>query len=491
MYESVIDIRDVVVHEAALDIDRQAKPTYGAGLLKAYVVAADLAAIVLGMLAAYMLSRAVHPFDVRGANPHNMVIGAVTLPLWVGTYARYRLYSARCVATRLEELGRLVHATMTATLAMAAVAFLTREDVSRAWLILCFPAVLISSTVEREAVRATFNNLRRSGRTLRSVVLVGANAEAESIRHLIEDSPVLGYRVVGVVDDDGTRELNQRAVLGRVADTLEVVRTTGATGVIVATTAVSAVSSNRLVRQLVDAGIHVEMSSSLRDIDSERLTVRPLGSCPVVYIEPVHRGGWRAAAKRTFDVVCSGLALLLLAPFLALVAAAVKLDSRGKVFFSQIRVGKDGQPFRVHKVRTMVHNAEDLLFDLRASNEADGPLFKLADDPRVTRVGRLLRRFSVDEIPQLWNVVRGEMSLVGPRPGLFTEMSEWTPELRDSRLRVRPGVTGMWQVNGRSNLKFADYVRLDLYYVDNWSLWRDLAIVTKTIPVVLRKHGAY
>jgi exopolysaccharide biosynthesis polyprenyl glycosylphosphotransferase len=419
------------------------------------------------------------------------VIAALALPLWIGLFSRYRLYSARCISTRLEELGRLVHATMAGTLAMAALAFLAKDDISRGWLILCFPAVLITSGVGRETVRATFTSLRRSGRTLRSVVLVGANAEGESIRHLIEASPDLGYRVVGVVDDGGARHMTEHAVMGRVENTLDVVRATGASGVIVATTAVTAMSSNRLVRELVDAGIHVEMSSSLRDIDSERLTVRPLGAHPVVYIEPVRRGGWRAAAKRSFDVVCSGLALIVLAPFLAIVAVAVKLDSRGKVFFSQVRVGKDAQPFRVLKIRTMVHNAEDLLLDLRDSNEADGPLFKLADDPRVTKVGKVLRRFSVDEIPQLWNVVRGEMSLVGPRPALFSEMSEWTPELRRSRLRVRPGLTGMWQVSGRSNLSFADYVRLDLYYVDNWSLWRDLAIVAKTVPVVFKKHGAY
>jgi len=491
MSQVTTDLSNSTVRNPALAIAQQAGPTYSAGLLKAYVVATDLGAIVLGMLAAYMVSRAIHPFDSRGAAPGNLLLGALALPLWLGFYAKYRLYSARCVESRLDELGRLVHATMMGTLAMAAFAFLTKYHASRAWLILCFPAVLGTTWVGREAVRAKFSNLRRSGRTLRSVVLVGANAEAESIRNQIEHSPVLGYRVVGIVDDGGGEQLTEQAVQGRTADTLEVVRATGATGVIVATTAVSAVSSNRLVRQLMDAGIHVELSSSLRDIDSERLTVRPLGSCPVMYIEPVQRGGWRAAAKRAFDVVCSGLALTLLVPFLAIVAAAVKLDSRGKVFFSQVRVGKDGEPFRVHKFRTMVHNAEDLLVDLRESNEADGPLFKLADDPRVTKIGVRLRRFSVDEIPQLWNVMKGEMSLVGPRPALFSEMSQWTPELRQSRLRVAPGLTGMWQVSGRSDLSFAEYVRLDLYYVDNWSLWRDLAIVAKTLPVVMTKHGAY
>jgi len=445
----------------------------------------------VGMLAAYVVSRQIHPFDTIGATPTALAIGGATLPLWVVVFSRYRLYSARRVSTRLDELGRLIHAALTGTVIMASVAFLAKAKVSRGWLILCFPAVLVTCCIEREGVRTIFNKLRRAGRSLRPVVLVGANAEAESLYRLLGACPELGYRVVDVVGDGDRQQLLRRPVLGSVDDALGVVRSTGATGVIVATTAVSAVASNRVVRELMDAGVHVEMSSSLQDIDADRLTVRPLGSYPVVYIEPIQRGGWRAAAKRIFDVAGSGVALLVLSPFLAVVAVAVKLDSPGGVFFSQERVGKNGNPFPMHKVRTMVQGAAGLQVGLQHRNEADGPLFKLADDPRVTRIGRLLRRYSIDEVPQLWNVLRGEMSLVGPRPALSSEMREWTPELRNSRLRVRPGLTGMWQVSGRSNVSFADYVRLDLNYVDNWSLWRDLAILAKTIPVVLTKQGAY
>jgi exopolysaccharide biosynthesis polyprenyl glycosylphosphotransferase len=292
------------------------------------------------------------------------------------------------------------------------------------------------------------------------------------------------------VDDGDAYTLCGHPVLGRSEDTLEMVRATGATGVVVATTAVTAVSSNRLVRQLVEAGVHVELSSSLRDISAERLAVRPLGACPVIYVEPVRRGGWRAAAKRTFDVTASALVLIATAPLIAAAAIRIKLEGTGGILFSQIRVGKDGKQFRVFKLRTMVDHAEDMLVHLRDLNQADGPLFKLRDDPRVTRIGKVLRRFSIDELPQLWNVLRGEMSLVGPRPALCSEMDCWTPEVR-SRLRVRPGLTGMWQVSGRSDLAFKDYVRYDLYYVDNWTLWRDLTIVAKTIPVVLGKNGAY
>jgi exopolysaccharide biosynthesis polyprenyl glycosylphosphotransferase len=209
----------------------------------------------------------------------------------------------------------------------------------------------------------------------------------------------------------------------------------------------------------------------------------------MVTVGPMHRGGWRERAKRSFDVVGAIVALVLASPLLLLTAIAIKLDSRGPVLFRQQRVGKDGEPFDLLKFRSMVVGAEDRLHELQELNEASGPLFKMAEDPRVTRVGRVLRRLSIDEIPQFWTVLRGKMSIVGPRPALPTEVHAWSPELHQ-RLRVKPGITGMWQVSGRSDATFDDYVRLDLYYVDNWSLITDLVIMAKTIPTVLSRKGA-
>ena len=171
-------------------------------------------------------------------------------------------------------------------------------------------------------------------------------------------------------------------------------------------------------------------------------------------------------------------------------AIAVKLDSKGPVLFKQVRVGRDGQPFEIYKLRSMVTDAEARLAELQAQNEADGPLFKMRDDPRITRVGRILRKLSIDELPQLINVMRNDMSMVGPRPALPHEVDAWGPDLH-GRLRVQPGITGMWQVSGRSDASFESYERLDLYYVDNWSLATDLAIVAKTIPTVLLRRGAF
>jgi exopolysaccharide biosynthesis polyprenyl glycosylphosphotransferase len=210
----------------------------------------------------------------------------------------------------------------------------------------------------------------------------------------------------------------------------------------------------------------------------------------VIYLEPVNRDGWRATAKRAFDIAGASVGLILTSPILLIAGLAIVMDSRGPILFRQTRVGKNHVPFTLLKLRSMVVDAESRLAELREHNEADGPLFKMRRDPRVTRVGRILRATSIDELPQLWNVMRGDMSLVGPRPAPPSEAEHWDEELAQ-RLRVKPGITGMWQVSGRSESNFADYTRLDLYYVDNWSLATDLAILAKTLPVVLSRRGSY
>ena len=315
--------------------------------------------------------------------------------------------------------------------------------------------------------------------------MVGENEEARQLRLMFETEPELGYDVAWTIDPTGiadAKELTTRV--------LATAREFDASGVIIAATGIETGASNRLIRDLVDSGIHVELSSTLSDIEPGRLTVRPLGRYPVVYIEPVLRAGWRGFAKRLFDLTLAIGGLLVAAPIGIAVALVVKADSRGPVLFRQRRVGRNGVAFDVLKFRTMGTNAEESLDDLLTVNEGAGPLFKMKQDPRVTRVGALLRKTSLDELPQLWNVVKGEMSLVGPRPALASEMAAWDEDLY-GRLRVKPGITGMWQVSGRSETSFEEYTRLDLYYVDNWSLFVDLTLLLRTVPAVLRSDGAY
>ncbi|MDQ1397989.1 MAG: hypothetical protein QOG64_3248 [Acidimicrobiaceae bacterium] len=462
--------------------------------LKALTVAADVASMAVAVTAAFILRHAM-PGGTIAAQPEKamqyLVIGFLALPVMVGCFSRYRLYSGRQVSGRLDESRRLIHANLATTLGMAVLGYALRYDVARGWLVLSFGIGLVLTFTEREIVRRAFQFHRRRGRLLRPVLVVGANLEGLAISTDLTDDPTLGYRVVGFTDDDhpqGHEILDQQFVLGGVNETLDAVRRTGASGVIIATTSLDLSTSNRLVRQLVDAGVHVELSSSLQDIAAERVNVRALGRHPVAYVEPVRRNGWRAFAKQAFDMVAAGSGLVVTFPLLLATAILIKIDSRGPIFFKQERLGQNGVPFKVIKFRTMVTNAEHLILDLRSENQADGPLFKMKNDPRVTRVGRILRKLSIDELPQLWNVCRREMSLVGPRPALASEVHGWSPELHN-RLRVKPGLTGMWQVSPQRHLSFDYYVRLDLYYVDNWSLCTDLAIIAKTLPSVLMRRG--
>jgi exopolysaccharide biosynthesis polyprenyl glycosylphosphotransferase len=236
--------------------------------------------------------------------------------------------------------------------------------------------------------------------------------------------------------------------------------------------------------------VEVRFTANLPTVLSSRLAPQTIGGVMTLSVNVLQLTTFQAAAKRACDVLVSALGLLLLAPLLVAVALAVKLTSRGPVIFRQERIGLRGRPFTVLKFRTMVAGADQLLDGLREHNEADGPLFKLRHDPRVTRVGQVLRHYSIDELPQLVNVLKGEMSLVGPRPPLASEVALYE-EWQLDRLEVRPGITGLWQVSGRSELSFEDYVRLDLFYVENWSVAYDLFILSKTIPLLVSARGAY
>jgi len=417
------------------------------------------------------------------------VFGLALIPIWLAIFAKYGMYTLSRITSRAQEYRQLFHGIVICIAATSLVDYAINVHVARAWVGLTWIFALVFVSVDREVSRRIFKRLRAQGRMMRPVIIVGANSEGAAIADMLSEQSWLGYRVVGFTDDMPMGD-NARPVLGSISETLDLAIKTGATGVVVATTAIDADTCNNLARELVEAGVHVELSATLRDIASQRLLVRPLGRYPVVRLQPVRRTGWRGVAKRTTDIVIASLGLVVTSPLMAIVAIAIKLDSRGPVFFRQARLGKDGRIFTIYKFRTMDIDAELRLAELQPLNEAHGPLFKIRDDPRVTRVGRFLRRCSIDELPQLWNVLRDEMSMVGPRPALPSEAAKWMPRTR-GRLLVKPGLTGMWQVNGRSKATFAQYEQLDLYYVDNWSLITDLLIILRTVPTLLARKGAY
>jgi exopolysaccharide biosynthesis polyprenyl glycosylphosphotransferase len=458
------------------------------------VITADVLCIAAGLFGTYAVSgRVVHGPGPGGPylidRPTYLMLMAVGVVSFLIAFQSQRLYTARFITRSVDELRRLVVGCLLGAAGLFTGAFLLGREISRGWAVAVPVAVFMLVAFERSALRGWFRRAREEGRLLRPVVICGANREAVAIREMLTADVSLGYRVVGLIDVGCADELHSPSP-ERLEETVRIIERSGATGVILAASALDLRTSNWLVRRLTDDGLHVELSSTLRDVASKRLTVRPLGQFPVVYVEPTTRDGWRAMAKRGFDVVLSGVGLLLAFPVLVAAGIAIKLSSPGPVLFRQERVGRDGATFLVLKLRTMVTDAEARLAEIAHLNEADGPLFKVRDDPRVTRVGRFLRTTSIDELPQLINVLRGEMSLVGPRPALPREVQQWSPDVH-GRLRVQPGITGMWQVSGRSDSSFDDYQRLDLYYVDNWSLSTDLSILLRTVPAVLSSRGAH
>lgn len=458
-------------------------------LLKGIVVAADVATILAAYAFAAVVVGSWSGWSDASIAQH-LRIAVVSLPIWPVLFAHQQMYASRFLTRLMDELRRVVHVVIVGTVALVVLGWLLVVNLDHLWVGTFFVLALFLVTAERYFVRLFFRHRRRSGRSLRDVVIIGTNEEALDLALALDD-PVLGYRLVGFVSTDPTAlgTVGGLPVLAGTADTVAFAHALDAQGVILATTSLEVGLSNRLLRELLDGGLHVEMTSGLRDVTPERMTVRPLGRHPVVYLEPARRYGWRAVAKRIFDLALSSVALVCTAPMLLIAAMAIKLSSPGPVLFRQVRAGRDGKPFYVLKLRTMVVDAEARLAELMEHNESDGPLFKMREDPRITTVGRFLRKLSIDELPQLWNVVRGDMSLVGPRPALQTEVEEWGDELHE-RLRVRPGITGMWQVSGRSDAGFAEYQRLDLFYVDNWSILIDLGILLRTVPAVVTGRGA-
>ncbi len=484
---STVPARETRDLQLVVPAEERAAVRPSARRLRRLLIASDVAAIVVGYVLATVIQQLVRPVSDTTLRDEILFAGFI-VPIWVVMMGANNLFLARAVCQFSEELRRLFVAGLAATGFLVGVLFLAQYgELSRLWVGLLLVCVTSSLVASRLLARRVFAKLRREGRIRRPVIIVGTGSEAISLLQATERRPDLGYEVLGLTGDQlagvGSR------VLGSIDDTADVVRRTGAVGAILSVASLDPEVVNRLTRTLTDAGCHVTLSSSLHDIDITRTRSQSIDGRLMIYVEPTNRSRVHLLLKRTFDVVVAGSALLLTLPVVLIAAVAIKLDSRGPVLFRQVRVGKDGEPFEMIKLRSMVQDAEARRMELDDLNERNGPLFKMKADPRITRTGRFLRKSSIDELPQFWNVLRGEMSVVGPRPALPSETEHWSSDLRQ-RLRVLPGITGMWQVSGRSESDFELYRRLDLFYVDNWSLTHDVKIVAKTFMVVLTSRGA-
>lgn len=321
------------------------------------------------------------------------------------------------------------------------------------------------------------------------VLVVGGNGLGHQVMDGITAQPGLGYQLVGYLHDHPT-DKKRYPHLGAIETLKQQIATQDIHLVILALPFWEHGRLPQLVQMCRSIGIDFQVAPDLYELSFDRVDVLNISGVPLIGLKENSIKGWNLAIKRSLDVALIVLSLPLLIPLVLLIALLIRLDSRGPALFRQIRVGKDGKPFTCYKFRTMVVDAEQRKAELAKLNEADGPLFKIRRDPRVTRIGRFLRSSSLDELPQLWNVLQGEMSLVGPRPGLPQEVDQYETWHR-RRLEVTPGLTGLWQVLGRSDTTFDEMVRLDIYYTENWSVGMDIRILLKTIPVVLIGKGAY
>ncbi|MDQ3940121.1 MAG: sugar transferase [Actinomycetota bacterium] len=422
------------------------------------------------------------------------LITAVAIPIAIVLFWLYGLYEPRQVLGPVNEFKQVFHGVVAGVVLLFIADSAFNLQLSRAWAFISLGTGLLVVGGERLVLRKALHFLRRRGGDATQTVVLGANQEARTIARTLEREGWLGYEIVGFVDDGFPigEELTDggHPVIGSTADLKEVIESTGATLVLVAATAFDAPRLNRLFWELQGMDVDLQITSGTVDLMASRMTVQSVAGVPLLFVRRTGMDKVQRTIKRTIDVVASGIGLLLLLPFLAAIALWIKRDSEGGAFFKQVRVGRDGELFTCWKFRTMIKDAEDKRAELEHLSEGPGLLFKLKEDPRITRPGRFLRRYSLDELPQLWNVLRGDMSIVGPRPALPAEAEQYDDWVRN-RLKVKPGITGLWQVSGRTETSFADYVRFDLFYIQNWSLSLDLWIMWRTFRAVLTAEGAH
>lgn len=420
--------------------------------------------------------------------PTHLRATVLLIGLNILSFVLNRLYQARTASVRALEHAALLRAVAIATVGAAALRVNLTPGLRLRRLVLTQIVVFLAVMIGRHVYRTMLKRSRRRGRFMRPVVLIGAGDEAFELLKILRDEPELGFDVRGVIGSVNDTDLPTLDVpyLGNTSTILEAMKTAEANHAIVGATALDFKELNRTVRALMSAGVHIQVSGGLAGISANRLRRAPIGREASFYLEQVSLEGWQATVKRAMDIVIASIALLVASPIIGVLAFMVWRHDRGPVFFKQQRIGLDGVPFQIIKIRTMVVDAEARLADLMARNERSGPLFKLTKDPRLTPIGRLMDATSLNELPQLWNVIRGDMSLVGPRPALPREVATFDERLLLRHL-VQPGITGLWQVESRDSPSFADYERCDVFYVENWSVQLDLAILLQTVGAVVQR----
>ena len=453
----------------------------------------DLACALLAGAAAYEIRyhARINPPDVYGAL-------TLTLPLlWWAAIALSGGYDHRIVGSGAEEFHRILRAGVSLTAAVAIFSYATKLDLARGYVVLALPSLTALDMLARHGLRKRLHRQRRLGMCTRRAVVVGpARAVTEMITALSRDSSH-GLSIVAACVPGGRRHRDEIAGIpvsgGMDSVTTAVHRFRADTVAVVNCPQMDSGRLRELAWALERTGTDLCVAPALLDLAGPRTTIRPVAGLPLIHLDHAKLSGPERILKGMFDRAMAAVSLILLSPLLIAVACAIHFSDGGPVFFRHIRIGKEGHPFVLYKFRSMVVDAEARKADLEAINEVNGVLFKIRRDPRLTPLGAWMRRWSIDEVPQLLNVLRGEMSMVGPRPwaALPYEKAVGAEDHVPRRLAVKPGLTGLWQVSGRADLPWEESVRLDLSYVEHWSLALDLQIMWKTARAVARGTGAY
>lgn len=442
----------------------------------------DAAAVLTAFVVSYFVR-----FDSSALPVEYLALTLLAPFLWIGIFHAHRLYSPEHLSA-WEEFRRIISSTALGVVVLIMASYWTKGDLSRFWIGAGWFLALLLLLVTRRVWRWEISRRRTDGRLAYRTLIVGSNAEAAHLSQML--TPALGFIPVGYVGPQVSVAASDRLpVIGKLEELRRAIQSLSVECLFVASSAVSSDEMRQIIRVARQSGAELRMSANLPETLSSRLSVQPYGDVMALSLSPVSLSGSQVVLKRAFDLLVGGAALLILSPVLLVVATAVRLTSRGHIFFRQQRVTKDGRTFTMLKFRTMVKQADQILAEM--NEDPASPFFKLRDsDPRLTKIGRTIRRFSLDELPQLFNVLRGEMSLVGPRP-LPTEQVAANLDLLEARHQVPAGVTGWWQIQGRSGVAPEEAVRMDLFYIENWSLALDLFVLLKTIGVVLSRKGAY
>lgn len=482
--------RGIVVDERTAVENRARKRQFGAHERRyiSRLQASDAVSGGVAGLTAFLVTPALDPRVL-------FVVLSVLFPvIWVVCIGAMRNYEPRFLYAGTEEFRRILHATVAVVVAGSLLSYAFRLELSRGYLLALVTVAFGCTFLGRYALRVALRVRRAAGAGwMRRVVVAGHEDEVRDVVTELGRSRSHGYEVAGVClveepEETASYEVPVTIGLDCIAETAR--NTVADTVVVLPCHHLGPAALRRLGWELERSETQMLVAPGLLDVAHRRATLSPVGALALLHVDHAELYGVRRVVKEAFDRVTAAIALLVLLPLLAVLVVAVRLDSPGPAIFRQERVGRDDRRFMLLKLRTMTVGAEELRHDLVEQNEADGVLFKIRNDPRVTRLGRFLRRSSLDELPQLVNVLLGHMSLVGPRPPLPTEVQGYDGDVL-RKLAVKPGITGLWQVSGRSDLSWEEAVRLDIRYVENWSLMLDLVILWRTGRAVLAHDGAY